>query len=96
MASDAYFRCAVAVDRSLITHLGDSGVANMAAHWCLIADTLAPCPASRSPEAMIRTQLMARYRVRKATIPETVALLREKGRWQDIRAAFARRSLSQG
>jgi hypothetical protein len=92
MASDVYFRCALEIDRAVVQRLGEIGIVNMAAYWCLLTENPRPCQASRSPETMIRTQLMTRYRARKVGRAEPVAFLRDAGRWSDVRTAFARRT----
>lgn len=91
MASDAYYRLGVALDRALVDRLGEAGLVNMAAHWCLLAEALAPCQAKINPETMVRSQLMTRYRVRGVELGEVVQHLRQSGRWKNVRAAYARK-----
>lgn len=91
MASDAYYRLGVALDRALVNRLGEAGIVNMAAHWCLLADPPAPCSAKINPETMVRSQLTTRYRVRGAELRKIVAHLQQSGRWEDVRAAYARK-----
>lgn len=88
LASDVSYRSAVALDRSLVGRMGPGTLAGMAAHWAFFANPAAPCPAKHSPEIMVRSQLTDRYKVRGATLADTVALLREAGRWDAVRAAW--------
>lgn len=88
-ASDVFYRCARALDRILVDRMGPASLARMAAHWCLIADPAAPCPAKLNPETMVRRQLMSRYRS-ITTIPETVSLLKQTDMWDKARAAWSK------
>lgn len=91
MASDAYYRLAVALDRALIHQVGEAGLTNMAAYWCLLADRPAPCSAKINPETMVRSQLMSRYLARSVDLGEVVSHMRQTGKWDDVRAAYAKK-----
>lgn len=91
LASDVYYRAVVALDRVLVGKMGPAALARMAAHWCFFADPLVPCLSKHSPDIMVRAQLQDRYKVRSLTIAETIALLREIGQWDAIRAEWDKR-----
>ncbi|AQS90698.1 hypothetical protein A0U94_06635 [Gluconobacter albidus] len=91
LASDVYYRAAVALDRVLVEKMGPAALVRMAAHWCFFADPLAPCPSKHSPDVMVRAQLQDRYKIKNVTIAETITLLREIGRWEAVRAAWKKR-----
>ena len=88
LASDVFYRSAVALDRTLVRRVGPGALASMAAHWAFFADPSAPCAAKHSPEIMVRSQLTDRYKVRGASLADIVALLRDAGRWNTVRAAW--------
>jgi hypothetical protein len=91
LASDVYYRAAVALDRVLVEKMGPAALARMAAHWCFFADPLAPCPSKHSPDVMVRAQLQDRYKVKSLTLADTITLLREIGLWEEVRAAWNKR-----
>jgi hypothetical protein len=91
LAADVYYRAAVQLDRVLVRKMGPAALTRMAAHWCFFADPPAPCHSKHSPDVMIRSQLTDRYKVRNLTIAETIALLREAGQWETVRAAWTKR-----
>ncbi len=91
LASDVYYRAAVALDRVLVQKMEPTALVRMAAHWCFFADPPAPCPAKHSPDIMIRAQLTDRYKVRNLTIADTIRLLREADQWEAVRAAWHKR-----
>ena len=88
MASDAYYRCAIALDRKLVTLLDEGGLVRMAAHWTFFADPPVTCPAKLDASTMVRTQIMQRYRVRSASLADTIAALRAVGKWDGVLTAF--------
>lgn len=90
MASDVYYRCAMLLDRQLVTLLGPPGLAAMAAYWCFSADPPVHCPAKLDAGTMVRTQLVGRYKARATTLAETIEHLRTVGRWDEIRTIFDR------
>ena len=91
MASDVYYRCATMLDHTLVQLMGARGLTRMAAHWCFLADPPAPSSAKLSAEVMVRAQLTSRYGVRELASVQTIALLRDIGMWDDVRALFDRR-----
>lgn len=91
LASDVYYRAAVALDRVLVEKMGPAALVRMAAHWCFFADPPAPCLSKHSSDIMVRAQLQDRYKVRSLTIAETIAVLREIGQWDAVRAAWDKR-----
>lgn len=90
MASDAYYRCAIALDRKLVTLLDEDGLVRMAAHWTFFADPPVPCPAKLDAGTMVRTQIMRRYKVRSASLADVIASLRAAGKWDAALSAFNR------
>jgi hypothetical protein len=88
LASDVYYRFAMLIDRQLVTVLGPTHFAKMAAHWCLLADSKVPCSAYRSPEAMVRTLLQNRYKAKGTTQAGVIAALKATGCWQQCRDAY--------
>jgi len=91
MASDAFYRLGVLLDRGLVRALGTDGMVRMAAHWCLFSDVPAPCGAKLNAQVMVRSQLADRYRVTDVSQAETIASLRAVGKWEDALTAHARR-----
>jgi hypothetical protein len=89
LASDVYYRCANAVDRSLVRALGAEGMSLMAAHWTFFATDRVACPAKLNPETMLRSQLMGRYGIRDVQLREAVDALRTHGKWDAVRAAYS-------
>lgn len=90
MASDVYYRCAMLLDRRLVTLLGPAGLAAMAAYWCFFADPPVHSPAKLDAGTIVRTQLVNRYKARATTLAETIEHLRTVGRWDEIRTIFDR------
>ena len=90
LASDVFYRCARALDRTLVDRMGAASLTRMAAHWCFFADPAAPCPAKLNPETMVRRQLANRYRSH-TTVPETVELLKQTDMWDKVRKAWNKR-----
>lgn len=93
MASACHHRCATAVDAAVVAALGVDGIVSMAAHWSLLADNPVPCPAKVDAQTMIRTQLVQRYFVRHADMPDVVQSLRDTALWERVRIAFAQRNI---
>lgn len=90
LASDAYYKAAVAIDKRLLSILGDGRVVAMAAYWAVAA----PIPvveARRSLIATLRAALSNRYRAKiKAT--EIGPLLKSVDRWEPAKASFHERN----
>lgn len=89
-ASDVFYRCARALDRSLVDRMEAASLTRMAAHWCFFADPAAPCPAKLNPETMVRRQLTNRYRA-NTTVSEVVELLKQMEMWERVRTAWRKR-----
>ncbi len=86
LASDAYYRVAVAIDRKLVEILGHARFVAMAAHWAVAA----PVPVvrvRRSLIATIRSALADRYRV-SIKAGEIGPLLKSVEKWDHVRALF--------
>lgn len=86
LASDAYYRLAVAIDAKLVERLGPARLVSMAAHWALFA----PVPVvtvRRSLIATLRTALNDRYFV-DVEADEIGHLLRSVGKWEQIKSFF--------
>lgn len=90
LASDAYYKAAVAIDKRLRTVLGDGRLVAMAAYWAVTA----PIPvveARSSLIATLRSALNDRYRVKvKAT--EIGPLLKSVDRWDQAKSSFRERN----
>ena len=89
MASDAFYRCGVVLDKALLAHLGPNGIVNMAAHWTYFAENPVPCEAKHSPENVICGQLTKRYNVQLLDRNTPVRILRDINRWDSVYAAFS-------
>ena len=86
LASDAYYKAAVAIDQRMLSVLGDGRIVAMASYWAVAAPI--PVVEARSSHiATLRTALNDRYRVKvKAT--EIGPLLKSVGRWENAKVSF--------
>ena len=90
MASDAYYKVAIAIDKNLLAVLGNGRFVAMAAYWAVMS----PVPiveAKSSLIATLRSALNNRYRVKvKAT--EIGPLLKSVDKWEQTKLAFQSRN----
>ncbi|WP_157386400.1 hypothetical protein U8P80_35020 (plasmid) [Rhizobium beringeri] len=86
LASESYYRVAIAINVGLVDFLGRAHFVAMAAHWALAVPV--PCVAvRRSLISTIRTALNNRYRV-NIDAQEIAPLLKSIDRWEHIKALF--------
>jgi hypothetical protein len=89
LASDAYYKVAVAIDQRLVTVLGDGGFIAMATHWA-VAATIPAVPVKRSLVATLAFALNGRYRL-KVKVTEIAPLLKSAGKWEQAKSIFQKR-----
>jgi hypothetical protein len=86
-----YYAAAKYLNDQMVINMGIKGLVYMAAHYILFdADTIASC-SQRSVEVAIRTALHNRYRYAGVNKDELITALRDMGKWQSCRDAFATR-----
>jgi hypothetical protein len=86
LASDAYYKSAVEIDRQLVNFLGPAGLVAMASHWAVVAP-LAGATARSSLIATIGWELHNRYLVRLQS-KEIAPLLKSVDRWERAKSVF--------
>ena len=89
LASEAYYRVAVAIDGKLVNLLGQARFVSMAAYWA-VSSPVPVVAARRSLVATIRSELSERYRV-SIEANEIGPLLKSVGKWDRITAQFRQR-----
>ena len=90
MASDAYYKVAVAIDKVFIATLEDGRLVAMAAYWA-VAAPFTIVEAKRSLIATLRSALNDRYLVKiKAT--EIGPILKSVNKWEQAKSSFHARN----